>query len=112
MRNFRFLNSKYRSIRSKCLSGHNHHSRLEAGHCNALLVDKQAGIIKDYQTQRKVELRVNGQLITTHYPDFWITNNDGSEMVHETKGKEMADWVIKKKLFNALFPDIPYVVVK
>lgn len=112
MRTFRFLNSKYRSVRSKCLLGHNHHSKLEAGHCNALQDDKNAGKIKDVITQKKVELRVNGALITTHYPDFWITNNDGSEMVHETKGKEMADWVIKKKLFNALFPDIPYVVIK
>lgn len=112
MKNFRFLNSKYRSVRSKCLSGHNHQSRLEAGHCNSLWADKQSGRIKDYEIQKKIELRVNGFLVTTHYVDFWVEQNDENFRAEEAKGKEMADWVIKKKLFNALYPEIPYVVIK
>ncbi len=108
----KFLNSKYKSKSSKCLSGHYHPSRLEAGHCNALMADKQSGRIIQYEVHYKFELRVNDVLVTTHYVDFFVQGKDGKWRVEETKGKEMADWVIKKKLFNAIHPEIPYIVIK
>jgi len=112
MKNYKFLNSKYKSVRSKCLSGHYHASRLEAGHCNSLYADLKSGRILEYKTQVRFPLEVNGQLITTHYVDFYVLGKDGTWRVEESKGKEMADWVIKKKLFNAIFPDVVYVVIK
>ncbi len=107
-----FLKPKYRNVRSKCLSGHHHASKLEAGHCNSLLADKQAGIIKDYRCQVKYELRVNGFLVANHYPDFQIEHNDGTISVDETKGFATALWEIKHRLFEVLYPDIPYRIIK
>lgn len=112
MLNKKFLDAKYKSKSSKCLSGHYHPSRLEAGHCNSLWADLKSGRILQYFVHHKFELRVNGFLVTTHYADFFIQDKDGQWRVEETKGKEMADWVIKHKLFCALYPEIPYIVIK
>lgn len=108
----KILDEKYKSKKSKCLSGHSHKSRGEAGHCNALMADKQSGRIKDYETEKKIELRVNGVLICNHYVDFWIHENNGTFRVDEFKGAELAVWIIKMRLFIVLFPDIPYNVIK
>ena len=104
--------SKYKSIRSKCHLGHYHPSKLEALHCMRLLSDKQNGYILDFKCHIKFELRVKDKLITNHYVDFLINNKDGSLVVNETKGKEMPDWIIKRRLFEVCYPEIPYIVIK
>ena len=106
------LKTKYRNVRSKCLSGHYHQSRGEAGHCNALLSDVQVKKIKSFECQKKYELRVNGFLICNHYVDFEIVHNDESISVDEYKGFETDLWRIKQRLFKVLYPDIFYKVIK
>src|SRR4051812_3707392 len=39
---------------------------------------KKAKEIKDWVGQKKIELKVNGQLIANYYCDFQIEHNDGS----------------------------------
>lgn len=102
---------KYHAKRSKCLYGHYHPSILEAGVCNQLLAKVKDRTIKAYQYQPKYPLYVNDKLICTHYPDFFILHNDGSTEIVEAKGIIKAVWRIKKKLFEALHPDIPYRII-
>ena len=85
-----------------------HHSRFEAGYCNDLQLLKKGGEIQDIKTQVKYDFTVNGVHITNYYADFVVTDKDGGVSVHETKGYKTDVYIIKKRLFQALFPDIPF----
>lgn len=104
--------NKYRSKSSKCCSGHYHASKLESGYCNSLSLLKKAGEIKDFKTQVPIELRVNDVKVCTHIVDFYVQDNSGEWAVHETKGMELPLWNLKRKIFEALHPDIEYIVIK
>jgi len=101
--------SKYRSISCRCDIGHRHDSRGEAAFCNKLHAIIQKGEIK---TQKTFRMIVNGKTITSHRVDFFVTYSDGREEVYEFKGFETKEWKIKHKLFEALYPEIPYIVVR
>ena len=109
-----FINthSKYKNVTCKCQQGHIHDSRAEATYCNQLNILKRAGEIKDYEIQKTYRLNVNGKHITNHRVDFGVVLPDDKIEIHEYKGYETDVWRIKKKLFEACYPDIPYVVVK
>ncbi len=107
---FRF--NKYKAVRSKCALGHNHPSKLEASYCQQLQMLQKNGDIIAFESQKKYELRVNGKLIGCHKPDFTVIDMNGKVSVHETKGMSTSDWILRKNLFEALYPDIPYIVVK
>lgn len=104
--------SKYGAKRTKCLLGHSHPSMLECEYCNVLQERKRSGEIKDFEYNRRFELRVNGKLIGYHKPDFLVTNNNNTFEVHETKGFETSDWILRRNLFEAIYPNIPYIVIK
>jgi len=115
MRNIRFFKkTKYGSKRTKCFQGHNHPSQLEAGYCDQLQMLKNNGDIAEVTYQHKFELRVNGVLICSHYPDFLVQRNakKAEYEIHECKGFETDIWRIKKRLFEAIYPEIPYIVIK
>lgn len=103
--------SKYSSKSCKCNSGHWHHSRGEAQHCNRLALLVKAGQIKEYDTQKKFKMEINGKHICCHYVDFWVTGASGRQWVEEFKGCATAEWKLKHKLFEALFPDIEYKII-
>jgi len=71
----------------------------------------KAGEIKEIEQQKSFTFVVNGKTICRHIPDFLVTENDGSKAVHEYKGFADKVWPIKKKLFEALYPEIPYIVI-
>lgn len=81
-------------------------------YCLSLQHLRKDGAIKDFEYQKKYELRVNGHLIGCHKPDFTITTNEDKQEVHEYKGFETTDWILRRKLFEAIFPDIPYITIK
>ena len=85
---------------------------MERNYCEQLEWLKKDGSILDYEYAKRYELRVNGKLIGCHKPDFTVTRPDGKIEVHETKGMETEDWRLRKKLFEAIYPDIPYIVIK
>ncbi len=124
--------NKYHNKIARCLSRHIHQSKAEANYCNRLLAMKQAGEIYDFKSQIPFELRVGGQLVCEHIVDFKVwkkcCNNPqerspydfhcvncgrpvGGFEVHEVKGFRTKDWEIKRKLFRALYPDIPYIII-
>lgn len=104
--------NKYKNNRSKCNQGHYHQSTGEAYYCDYLMLMKKTKVIKDYESQVRYDLVVNGIKITTHIPDFVVTTNEDKKEVHEYKGKEIDLWRIKHRLFETLYPEIPYIVIK
>lgn len=107
-----FSKNKYNAKRTKCSLGHSHRSKLESHYCNSLQTLKKAGTIKDFEFEKRYPLIVNEIVVGYHKPDFTVTRNDGGIEVHETKGMETADWHIRKNIFEAMNPYIPYIVVK
>lgn len=94
-----------------CLQDHKHDSRAEASYCNKLAIMLKDGEIKSYKSQVTYDLKVNGKKICGHRPDFEVEHLDGSLEIHEVKGFATAVWVLKHKLFEACYPDIPYKVI-
>ena len=96
----------------RCLSGHIHHSRKEAKYCDELSWRIKAKEITSFETQKRYSLDVNGKHICNHIPDFLVTFPDGHQEIHEVKGFEQEVWRIKHKLFEACYPDLPYIVIR
>ena len=94
----------------RCLSGHQHDSRGEAQYCNILLWAKKARQIKDYAIQVTFDLKVNDKLICRHRVDFLVYYKGNQREVREFKGYGSEVWQIKKKLFEACYPEIPYLI--
>jgi len=104
--------NKFNNRSCRCLKGHIHQSRLEARYCDSLFLLEKAGEIKSYRTQVRYPLEINGEVICSHYVDFEVVNKQGKLEVHETKGMETDIWRIKRKLFQACYPDIEYITVR
>jgi hypothetical protein len=89
-----------------------HHSRFEAGYCNDLHRLKRQGEVLEIRTQVKYSMDVNGIHITNYYADFVVTGKDGAVSVHETKGMVTDVYIIKKRLFSACYPGVPFHEIK
>lgn len=92
--------------------GHHHPSRIECEYCETLQLLKKQGNIKDFEYEKKYELRVNGVLVGCHKPDFTVTEASGNIVVHEVKGFATNDWIFRKRVFEAVYPEIQYIVIK
>jgi hypothetical protein len=77
-----------------------------------LLALKRAGGIVDYECQKTFHLTVNGVHICDHRVDFLVQTNDDRQEVHEVKGFGTMIWYMKMRLFEALYPEIEYHVIK
>jgi len=105
-----FKGSKYSNHSSSCWTGHKHQSIFEATQCNYFKISGDY-----YDIQYKIEIYVNGTHITNHYVDFVLyTSKDKTKILKfvETKGFETPEWKIKRNLVRAIFPKIPYEVVR
>jgi len=108
----RFNRHKYGAVRSKCLSGHNHRSKLEAKCCNRLLADLQDGKIKSYETEVRFSLSSCDDHICNYYADFLVTHLDGSLEIVEAKGMCTQVFVLKWKLMQSQYPKLKFTIVK
>jgi len=95
----------------KCKLEHIHDSRGEAAWCNMLELRRKAGDIKKFEIQKTFQFFVNDKKICGHRVDFVVFGLDGQKWVEEYKGWASEVWQIKKKLFEALYPDIEYIVI-
>lgn len=84
-------------------------SKFEGGKARELELLKKAGEIKDYETQKVLELIVNGYIVCTYKIDFIVYHNDGVTEYVETKGYATDTWKLKWKLFEALYSELPDV---
>lgn len=105
--------SKYGNISCKCSQGHIHKSRFEATVCNDLHIEYskelKAGEV-EIETEKRFDFMVENVKICSHYMDFFLTFITGKEKAVEAKGLQTALWRIKKKLFEALYPEIEYEI--
>ena len=52
----------------------------------------------------------DARVVCIHKVDFLCVMPDGTKEAHEAKGAETALWRLKRKLFEASYPEIPYIV--
>lgn len=108
-------------------NGHKYHSKLEAEFAKQLDLKLQAGQIRKWEKQKKLEVNVKiidgnpvltsetvaelkdkgieAYHITNYYMDFVVENNDGSITFYETKGMELPLWKLKFRLIEILYRD-------
>lgn len=104
--------NKYGATKQKCNLGHHHPSTGESMYCFMLQQLAKDRTIESFEYAKKYELRVNGILVGSHKPDFTVTTSTRTIEVHEYKGFETPDWHLRRNLFVALYPHIPYITVK
>ena len=96
-------------------------SKREAGYYGELKIKKAIGQIDSFERQVSFPLYAMRDLgivgveeskkVCTHVVDF-IVHVGGRKEAHEVKGMETAIWRLKKKIFEANYPSIKYVVIK
>ncbi len=105
--------NKYGNTRTPCKQfggkcKKKHDSTAEANRCNTLAIAERAGRLT-YDVQARYDFWVDGVLIGYHQVDFVITFK-GETYVEDVKGAKTHEWILKYKLFIALYPNIRYVV--
>ena len=103
--------NKY-NAKSSTYDGRHYDSKLEAGYAMELDWMLKAGIIKSWEAQYKLDLRINDIHICNYYVDFKVVLPDGSEEFRETKGYETALWKLKWKMAIAIYGKEKFVLVK
>lgn len=102
--------NKY-NAKTSLYNGRSYHSRKEASYAETLDWLKKSGEIKDWKPQKKIEISVNGKHICNHYVDFEVYYRDGRIEWHEVKGFATNEWILKRRLIEAIF-DTKYVVIR
>lgn len=106
---------KYNNV-SSYYDGYWYSSKIEANYARTLDLLKKAKDksqrVVSWQRQVRVPLIVNGVEVTTYVIDFVVQYEDGHEEWAEAKGFETDVWKIKRNLFQALFPEREYRVIK
>jgi hypothetical protein len=87
-------------------NGVKYDSTLEAKVAEELDWQLKAGDLKEVKRQVKIPLMVNKVLICNYYCDFRVVDKHGQVKYVEAKGMELPLWLLKKKLFLALLPEI------
>lgn len=97
------------------------HSKREAEYYGQLKMMKRAGKISSFERQISFPLYAmwggntpdESRKIGNHIVDFVVVDiMSGQKEVHEVKGMETDVWKLKKKIFEANYPHIPYKVIK
>lgn len=88
---------------------HSYHSKFEAGYALVLHQLRKEGKLIEVEEQVLYYLEVSGKKICKHIPDFRVTLPDGRIKIVEAKGRRTDTYIIKRRLFEALFPELPYL---
>lgn len=106
--------NKYRAI-PEVVDGHTFPSRKEARRYRELKLLERAGKIMHLTLQPRYELVVNGKKIGRYTGDFLYIelvkanySKAGKTVLEECKGVKVRDYVLRRNLFCALFPDIEH----
>jgi hypothetical protein len=97
--------NKYKA-KKQTYNGVKYDSTLEAKVAEDLDWQKLSGELIEVKRQVKIPLMVNKVLIANYYCDFRVIDKHGAVRYIEAKGMELPLWVMKKKLFLALLPEI------
>jgi len=93
--------SKYRASKTE-IDGRIFDSKKEANRYLDLREEQKAGRISELRCQVSFDLVVNGELVCRYISDF-VYIRDGVEVVEDCKGFRTKDYIIKRKLFKAVF---------
>ena len=104
-----YRGNKYKAKRAE-YKGRSYHSIKEAE--DAMWLDDllKKGEIKEVKPQHRIRFFINDKHLWDHLVDFLITLPDGRQKYVETKGFPTSEWAKNKKLAEALYPEIPYLV--
>ncbi len=116
MKRIFFKPKKYNNV-TCFVDGIRFDSRREADYYGQLKIEKRAKLIKDFQRQVEFDLYAwdgvsFGKRVCAHRVDFLVTMPDGKKEVREVKGFATDIWDLKRKMFEANYPHIPYKVIK
>lgn len=101
--------SKYRNKRVKHSSGRTFDSIAEMEHYDKLLFLEREGSISDLKCQPIYELQAKP--LIRYRADFSFMEN-GKEVAVDVKGQVTEGFSIKRRLFEAKFPDIELRIVR
>ncbi len=75
-----------------------------------LKVLQAGGLITELQLQPSFRLIVEGKLICIYRPDFrYLTAESPKPVIEDVKGYRTRDYIIKAKLFQALYPEFRFI---
>lgn len=101
-------NPRLSVARRTVYNGRTYHSALEARYAarlDQLMAARGADRVKAWVPQRVVSFVVNGRWICDWTCDFYVEFEDGHIEYHEVKGVETEGWIIRRRLFEAVYPD-------
>lgn len=94
---------KYRNIPTE-IDGIKFASKREAVRYSQLKLLHRAGEISELKLQPRYPLAVNGLHVCTYVGDFsYIDHNTRTVVTEDAKGVKTKDFIIKAKLFHALY---------
>ena len=93
--------TKYRNVRTE-VDGQVFDSKREAGRWTELRMLERSKIISNLERQKTFELRVNGVLICKYRADFVYLDQQGRQVVEDSKGYRTRDYAMKAKLMIAV----------
>lgn len=98
--------SKYGNIKTEH-NGRVFDSKREANHAGILdalrRAKEPAQRVAAVQYQYRIPIIVNGVKIAVYVADFYVSFADGHNEIHETKGFRTREYILKKKLVEAIY---------
>ena len=100
-----FRRKKKYGNKSAEYNGARYDSKFESKVAQELDLRKAAGELVEIQRQVTISLDVNGYHVCNYRIDFIATHVDGMVEYIEAKGFATREWMLKWKLFEALYAD-------
>ena len=91
--------------------GYTFDSKLEAARYNHLKELEDQGLISDIEVHPPFACVVNDKKVCLYKADFKYKNINGNEIIEDTKGMQTPMFRLKKKLVEALYPDVEIMVI-
>lgn len=101
----------WKSAKKERYGGRVYASRSEAAYARHLDRLLERSEIEAWTPQVRVPLEVEGVVVCTMVPDFSVELKDGERILVEIKGYATPVWRLKRKLLEALYPDVTYIVI-
>lgn len=93
-------------------NGVRYHSKREATYAQELDLRVRAHDVASWEGQVKMPIVVNGKHICNYIIDFVEVDKKGNKLYVEVKGWWTPEAKLKRKLFEALYPELRYAIVK
>lgn len=97
--------NKY-NAKSTNYNGYNYDSKKEAEYAMDLDWKIKAGLVKNFERQVKLDLRVNDIHICNYFIDFKVYYKDDHIEYVEVKGFETNVWLLKWAITKAIFDEL------